>query len=190
MKKSFNPTAHQINAAENLFLAMALHQTVKAIFEKIETELLATEQYHYSEIYYTDKWKKRGFNYPEDRIIRDIKHTYQMEGLTALHTPEYEGTDNDKYYKALHFITKDKFVHAENANCVTDNNVTKMENALIEATESIHNLKLENIIMMDHRKELIDLLLKLFSSIVKPSESKKIEYHNKYILSPENSILC
>jgi len=190
MKPSFNPTKQQIEAAENLFIAMALYRTIKPLFEKIETELLATGQYHYCEEYYSDKWKKRGFNYPEDRIIRDINHTHQMEGLQVLNTPEYEGTDCDRFYKDLHFITKDKFVHAENTECMAENNVIKLENEFIEATENIHKLKLDNITMLDHRKSLIDLLLKLFAGIVNPTEAKKIEYHNTYILSPENLIPC
>lgn len=111
-----------------------------------------------------------------------------MDGLQLLNTPEYEGTDTDRYYKALHSITKDKFVHAENANCITENNVLKLENKLIEETENIHSLKLEDIIMIDHRKQLIDLLLKLFSGIVNPSEAKKTEYFNQFIFSPENTL--
>lgn len=182
----FNPTKEQISAAEDVFIALALSRVIKPIFENLETELLATGNYHYSEECYTAEWAKR-CNYPADRIILDRKDICQMAGLKELNTPEYMGTDCERFYNDLNFLTKDKFVYAENTDCMADNRLRELQRDLIIVTRPIHGLNIDDITMLEDYKKLIELTLNLFSRLVKPTEEKKMKYHDSFIISTKNT---
>ena len=169
MKNQFNPTQLQIMAAENLFIAMALRDVIEKSFMVFENQLLLNGNFRSAD----------GNSY-----IKDRKQVYKMEGIREVGSEKYANTDAHQYYEMLSQIAENAgFIHKENAFCVADHKVTQFQNALMEATQNIHQLTMENIYhtSMENRKQLIELLLKLFSSIVKPTEERKQEYYKEHL---------
>ncbi len=181
--KKFEPTNEQISIAQDLLIAMAMNLLMKQEFLKIETQILAEGEYHYS-----DEWIKicERREIPFDKLIKEPSRTCHMEGLDLLNTPEYEGTDCDRYYKEINRVTTSKgFLKAENSECIAENNVLKLERNFIESTKNIHGLNPEDVSWsLENWRKLVDLLLGLFTNLAKSKsdfEAKKIAYFKEFI---------
>jgi len=182
MERKFSPNGGQITAAQNLFIAMAFNQVAQEAFEKFETQILSTGEYHYSDRCYDPKYAGMQ-DLPEDRIIRKVSDTCQMKGLMNLGKPEYEGSDCEKYYKELGRLASNAgFVKAENGGASASYDVTKCERILFNETKEIHKIDDEILCSnMEVRKKVLDLLLSLFANLVqeRDMEFAKRKYFNE-----------
>ena len=182
MGTTFNPTGGQITAAQNLFIAMAFSQVTKEAFEKFETQILATGEYHYSDRIYDPKYKGM-HELPEDRIIRKVSDTCHMKGLMNLGKPEYAGSDCEKYYQELGRLASNAgFVKEENAEASASHDVSKLEAILFKETKEIH--KFEDEVLCSNmivRRKVLDLILGLFATHVQERdiEFAKRRYFNE-----------
>lgn len=171
MKKpnSFKPTPAQIAAAEDLTIAMALDQVVAPVFAELETQVLAEGVY---------------LSEAGDQIT-DARLTYRLKGISDYDTNKYPGSEADRFFTALKRAANAKgFLEGENTGSIVNHNVTKFENAFIDATEAIHKIQRDKLYMLDHRKKLIDLTLSLIVPFIdgKGLENKKREYFKKYLV--------
>jgi hypothetical protein len=182
----FTATKNQIETAQLLFIAMAFRDTVQKEFEKWETEILSSSNYYYADHYYTGNPQKGGLELPEDKILRDRTHIFCINGLNLLDTPEYQNTDACRFYSQLRkkAITAG-FKNGENAACMADNEVIRLQNQMIDVTYNIHKTKREDIVYLSHRKQLVELLLGLFARLVKNEhlERLKIQFYNERVSS-------
>jgi hypothetical protein len=161
--------------AQQLFIAKEYRDFVVREFEKIEKEIIDTGKYHYDESYYLFE----DCDLPEDRIIRDRSDLMLISGLKQLDEPEYKDTDADRYYLELRYrALSEGFIDGENARAIAENDIMKLEDKLISQTKSIHKILLENIVMLEHRKELIDALLNLFKAVTSDKNYEAIK--NRY----------
>lgn len=178
----FTPKEAHILAAQQLLIAMAFREIARQEFEKMENEILQSENYHYDEKYYTSEFKSVRQQFPEDRIIRDRKEIFCISGLDLLDKEGYENTDCYKYYAELKKkATAAGFLHAENAESMADSDVIRLEWEFIKATQDIHNIPLSRLNIMKHRKELIDHLLNLLTPFAQNDSLKENEkkYYNE-----------
>jgi len=178
----FSPTETQITAAQQLLIAMAFRDVTSQEFEKMENELLQSDTYHYDDEYYTEEWKKRGLQVPDDKIIRHRRDLNMMSGLIQYKEPNSLKTDSYRFYSNLaNKATNAGFKYGGDALTVAVSEVSDYENELIKATFDIHKLELKNIIHSEDRKKLIDLLLNLFASFVKNEsfEEKQRHFYNE-----------
>lgn len=179
----FSPTTTQIEAAQQLFIAMSFLEMANQEFERMENELLQTGTYHYDTIFYSDNRKSTRLNFPTDRILRDRNDLFGLSGLSLNGQPEYEGTDSDKFFKELAKKAKQAgFIHAENAKALAEHDVNRLEVELIKATYNIHKTALDKLLMMEDRKKLLNLLLGIFAPLVKNEsfeEKQKIFYNER-----------
>lgn len=177
--KHFNPTSAQIEAAQYLFCAMAFNDMIQPVFSQMEADILATGQYHYDEHYYTGRYAREGF--PADRILTNPKDAYMIAGLTEYCNNENACNDAARFYSELRRQAENRgFIKGENAASSADYDVTKAEHAFIIATKPIHGIDLDDLVKLEHRKELLKLTLNLFSGLVKNGiERMQINYYNE-----------
>lgn len=180
----FNPTNNQIQAAKKVFIAMALTDVIRKNYTNIEQQVLNSGEYHYSPRYFEGKWIERGLSLPANRLIRDPKHDYMMDGLSEYCDNNSIDNDSARYYSELRRRCMNAgMIHGENALCKVENDLNKLENALIIETKPIHKLELDDVNMnMDNRRNLIELTLRLFGSLCKNTESNlKNAFYNEHI---------
>lgn len=176
----FSPTQAMIEAAQDVFIAMALRDTIKLKFEAIERSILEAGNYQFTE-------DERGLEYDtfKDGRIREPKYSYMMKGVTDYNTPEWVGSDAARYSSELSRITQNAgFIRGENTFCTVDWNVNKFESAFINATTPIHGMNSEDVSdNMKHREQLLRLTLGMFAGLVNKTdmEPKKRKYFDEYI---------
>lgn len=165
----------QTQVAQQLFIAKEYLDFVAQEFETMEEKILRTGTYHYDEDHYTHQ----DCDLPQDRIIRDRKDLFLISGLKFLDNPKYIGTDADKYYSELRNRSLSAgFIDGENARAIAEDDVRKLESKLISLTHNIHKIPLEKIVVLKHRKELIDTLLILFKPV--KSDKNYVKLSNNY----------
>jgi hypothetical protein len=162
----FEPTYEQIGLAQDLYIAMAFRDLSKESFDKWESVILQEGTFRVHEKYIREpSLPKRVL--PENGIIKNPRDICLMAGLDAYQTPGYEGSDAQLYHNILRSVAIEAgFIHGENALCRAENDVSEAERALIEGTQNIHHIKVENLTMLKHWKELIEILLNMFCQVV------------------------
>lgn len=177
----FKPARQQIEAAQNLFFAMALHKVISNKISDIQATVLADGSFHYD----TKWYDTRHDDLPADRILVDPKHDYMIDGMTDLDKPEYKGSDCERYYQRVRELAlQEGFINGENADCMLSNQVMKCENALIEEAFNYHFIPLDKLSSnMEYRKKLLDLLTNLFSSTIKTKDmdQKQRAFYDQHI---------
>jgi hypothetical protein len=183
----FKATPAQLDATQLLFIAMIYNNETQAKFEQFETEVLASGTFHYSEDWYAKNWKKRGFDLPEDRIIRERKDSFMMDGISVVGTERYEGTDAQRFYRELRKkALAAGYIHGENSACIASSDVADLENKLIDITYDTHKILREDIPTMKLRKQLLEIILNFFGGLVKgrPFDDQARKFNNERLINP------
>lgn len=185
-EKDFNPTGRQIELVELVFISRAFDDTVKPVLDQITADILATGHYHYSNYYYNsvtgDSLRNRGFDLPEDRVLRNVADLCMMDGID---TPDKPGTDASRYFRELRRQAKLKgFRDAENAEAIASNKVVQYENELLVETMNIHGIDPTSL-YYENRKKLLEILLKMFAPFVSVTEAKNRAYYDKRMMPPK-----
>lgn len=76
--KPFKPTPAMIEAAENVFLAMAFEQSVRPIVEGYRQKILAERTWRCAPDL-LERMERRSPDQPVDRYITDVKFTWMMD---------------------------------------------------------------------------------------------------------------
>ena len=155
-------TSKMIRAAETLFLAMTVEQTIRPVVEAYEKEIMVRLQMR------TDpKWAKYGI----DRLVLERKDTFLLS------------KEDSERFIAETFKARDaaklKVDHPEACPLlVAINHVVKAENALIETMGEHPQLgALKNVLVLslDKRKQAIEMTLRLLAPFVRNSEDMLFE---------------
>jgi hypothetical protein len=185
----FSPTPEQIKAAQKLYVAIAFHMHVKNEFEKWEQELLNTGTFHFDECYYEGPRANQGIDFPQDKIIRDPDYVFCISGLSLIETPEYTGTDADRYYTALRTkAIAGRLKEGEGALSMAESDVYRLENVLIDLTYgSLHHINRNDIDDPEDREQLATMLVDMFADVVVNDELNAIqkEYYHERMLPNE-----
>lgn len=183
--KTFNPTAAQIDAANNLAMAMAFHKTVKETFLEFTKVLLASGRFHYA-----DEYRENGKKYsrmldeggmPENGVISNPDHVGMMAGLSDLGKPEYESSDSALYYYMLgQMATAAGFKNAENSECIAANEEIAAKTAFLIACEPITGMTDEQLARhWPIREKVLDMTFSLFGPYLKgPKDGNLKEYYD------------
>lgn len=185
MKPTFNPTSAQIEIAQDLFISMAFRDVIKPAFENIVKQILTAGNYHYRPEWLNDfKMKERGYVFPDDGCIRDVKETHMMDGLNEYCRDNTVDNDTARYYSELDRLTRSaKMVHGQNALAMAESDVIEYQHKLFEATHNIHGVDLDTLLSQpDNRKKMIELLLRLFAgSVENHMEPRKRKFFDQRI---------
>lgn len=177
---------YQIDIAQQLFIATAFRDVVKADFEKMEQAIIDEGIYHIDDIYYTKEFEAMRESYPHDRIITNPGQTMFLAGLKLIDTPDYKNTDAQVYFSLLRSQALQKgYIWGENTFSEADNEVVQLEVQLITETQNIHGIQPRNIIHLQDRKELIKVLLSILAPVLqrKEMESKIDDFFSMRLLS-------
>lgn len=172
----FNPTFVQIQAAHKVFVAMAFLDTIKPNFENIEQQILEDGEYRYHERYFTEKYKR--LEITEDKpFIKTHKDTHMMAGLNEYCENQNATNDTARYYSELNRRTRSAgMLNGENSLAIAQNDLIDAQTDLINATTSIHKMNSEDVsYSLDKRKQLIELILKLFANLMNSPNLKGLE---------------
>lgn len=182
----FNPTFVQIQAAHKVFVAMAFLDTLKPMFENIEQQILEDGEYRYHERYFEGKYKRLEIT-PDKPFIRTHKDTHMMAGLNEYCENQNATNDTARYYSELNRRTRSAgMLNGENSLAIAQNELHTAQTDLINATTSIHKMNSEDVsYSLDARKKIIELILKLFGSLMNSPNLKGQEkkYFDERIVS-------
>jgi len=151
---TFKPNKKQLHAAEMVFIAMALEETIRPIVEKYHQEILDYEKYPYAE-----KWHK---NHDVDfgDYIKTDKDTYLMEDSDLKH---YIDRCRIEQKKAGLFTEKKEFCPL----LVAEHNTMKANHYFIETMEPVTKISLDIATSnLDVYKKLVELSLRLLAPFV------------------------
>ena len=162
MKPKFTPTAKHIEACETLIAVMALHQTVKADLLRIEQEVLDAGSYEYDPKYSDPKWLNR-LELPADKLVKKPSDVHMMQGIATL-----DGQSAAYFAEVDRIARKRGYVHGVNAEAVLSDLKSRLETALLADTEDIHRIPLDMIVRNEHRRQLVELNLKLLVQYTDP----------------------
>lgn len=149
----FVPTAEMIAAAESVFMAMAMVETIRPIVVGYQTAILAEGQWHI---------KPEFASRLGDEVILDPKHSYLMS------------EEDFAVYLAQCKIARDKAkLHVDHdENCpllVAEHLLIQAEHALIDAMSGVTKIAKDGLLSvgMGEYKQYIDLTLRLLAPFVK-----------------------
>ena len=152
--KNFKPTDAMLTATRNVFVTMAFEKTVRPIVEGYQKDILAFWKFKIA-----PEHINRG--HEENEIILDPKNSYLM------------GDDDFKLYLAeCNDARKKAGLKVDNPeHCpllVAEHLRVIAENTLIDTMEPITGISLDtHYLSLEHRKQLIDLTLKLLAKYIK-----------------------
>ena len=182
-KKEFKPTTAMVEAAYNVFTAMAVVATVRPIVERYQTAILAEGQWRVRPDYATKRRAAPGD--PENiepEVILDPKLSYLMsdEDFAVYDTCCKRARD----IAGLH-VTKDDFCPL----LVSEHTLIKAEQGLIDAMAETTRITKDRIlgVGMDKYKEYIDLTLRLLAPFV-DERKKEIAVGRRFIKCEESSV--
>ena len=155
-------TSKMIRAAETLFLAMTLEQTIRPVVEAYEKEIMERLQLR------TDpKWAQYGI----DRLVLERKDTFLL------------GKEDSERFIAETFKARDaaklEVDHPEACPLLAAiNHVVKAENALMETMgehPQMGALKNVHLLSLEKRKQAIEMTLRLLAPFVRNSKDMLFE---------------
>jgi len=143
-----------VRAAETVFLAKAWLETVRPIVEGYQRAILEQEKYAYAEKHH-DRRGKVWADY-----ISDPNQTYLMADDDHAH---YVKRCNEERIKAGLKVDNEAYCPL----LVADHMVIQAENALIDIMEPVTGLSRDRVYMLEDRKKLLDLTLRLLAPYCK-----------------------
>jgi len=156
----FKPTAAMIEAAENLFVALAFEQTVRPIVEGYQRKILAERTWRCAPEY-LERATRMASDEPVESHVTDIKLTWTMEKADFA---IYLGRCNEERSAAGLIVETE-------AHCpllVAEDTTRKAKYALCEAMTSVTNMNADAAVALkpaDYNK-MIDLSLRLLAPFV------------------------
>lgn len=151
--KNWQPTEAMITAAHNVFVTMAFEQTVKPIVEGYQKDILSFWRFKIAPEHVTRGHKK-------DEIILNPKHSYLLSDDDF---KLYLAECNDARIKAGLKVDNPEhcpLLVAKHLRIIA-------ENTLIDTMKPVTGIKTDQVYMLEHRKQLVDLTLKLLAPFVK-----------------------
>jgi hypothetical protein len=147
-------TPDMIAVAQALFSCMAIVETIKPIVEGYQKKILEEEKYSYAE-----KWHNRRDITHAD-WIKDPNNTYLMNDQDFQH---FMKRTRQEQARAGLKTESPEFCPL----LVAEHNVIKAQNLLIDVMEPVTGIKRDDIMVMEHRRQYIDITLRLFAPMVK-----------------------
>ncbi len=153
----FKPTNEMVESARNVFVTMALVETVKPIVKGYQMEILAKHQWPIAK-----EWSDR-VKAANTRVILNPDETYLMED-----------EDFQIYIKEINEARESAGLKVENPDfcplLVAEDLQSKAEHLLIDVMEPITHLTIDKVLCsvngLDNYRKLIDLTLKLLVKFV------------------------
>lgn len=159
LKKALTP--ERIQAAKNLYMAMAWAETVRPIVTEYQMDILQDHQWKANK-----EWsEKRGVNEP---TILTPNRTYLLN-------------DDDAkiyYQECFEAAARAHLPVKEVGYCpllIAEHNVVKAEWALFDAMEDVTGIDGHEL-YGKNREKYLDLLLRMFAPMIEISEKEKIDY--------------
>ncbi|MCK9209267.1 MAG: hypothetical protein M0P61_00385 [Ignavibacteriaceae bacterium] len=153
-KPKFNPTPEMITATKAVLAAKALVLTIRPIVEGYEKEILAKHRFtNKAEVAMLTEHGHEA----KERVILDPKESYQMgdEDFNAY----WNECKAERERNGLK-VERDDFCPL----LVAENLERQANRVLLEAMQPITGIDPDDLWNMDHRKQLIDLSIKLIAA--------------------------
>lgn len=170
MSKDFKPSYEQLRCATLVLIAQAFNETVKEAFAKIEQKIIDDAVYEVEPKYLEDP---RG-QLNEARILK-VNDIPKIRGLHEYCKDASVSNDAARYYSELDLRTRNAgFRNGMNASCMADSDYRNACEALVRIMKPITKIEYDDIIMVDHRRKLIDLTLRLLVPFIGEFKDKEI----------------
>lgn len=166
--KPFKPTPEMIEAAENVFLAMAFEQSVRPIVEGYRQTIFAERTWR-CDPDLVERMERRSSDQPVEQYVTDIKSTWMMEKADfALYL---ERCNAERIAAGL--------VVEHESYCpllVAENMTIQAKHALCDAMAGVTNIpaKTAATLKLDDYRKFIDLNLRLLAPFVTNPLAKNI----------------
>lgn len=159
MKKTFQPTPAMIKAARDVFVAMAVVETIRPIVRDYQRLILAEGQWRERPM--PPSSRRRSSDSTEPRVILDPEKAWLMsEADMAI----YDGFCQKAQEMAGFYVEREGCC----ALLVAESELADAQNALVEVMEPVTNITVSRLLGggMGKYKEYVDLTLKLLGSFV------------------------
>lgn len=151
--KNFKPSVEMIKTTQEVFLNMAMVETIKPIVKKIQKDILNKHKF---------KIAKKYQNQERDLIVLSNERTYLLKDnefkiyLKECRTEEIKiKLINESFNKEFCPLL------------VVEDNLRKAQNKLINLMGKLIDITSEDIYKTEHRKKFIDLNLRFLSQYIK-----------------------